>query len=204
MATNRNDNQAGFTLVELLVGMAMSLIVVLAAVAMFTSTLHTEPKETATADVIGTARNAVEKLTTDLREGEKAALFSSSSLVLTTPCSDSGSSAEGSCEIFYQCQPEIVRPTFECVRQGDGPPETIVTGLASDEVFCVFPTPTPGKECGSQEPGSENEPGYVEREPRYVGITLEFPNHKEAEGTTILEDGAALHNRGLQGLVPQQ
>jgi prepilin-type N-terminal cleavage/methylation domain-containing protein len=198
MTPDRHDNDAGFTLVELLIGMTMSLVIVMAAVAMFTSTLHTQPKETATADVLGTARNAVEKMTTDLREGEKATLATPSSLVLTTPCTESN---EVSCEIRYQCAQEVGLSTFDCTRTAEGTTTTTVKGLANGEVFCVFPTSSAGKECGLE--STNPELASVEREPRYVGITLEFPNHKEAAGTTVLEDGAALHNRGLEGLVPQ-
>jgi Tfp pilus assembly protein PilW len=196
MATKRNDSEAGFTLVELLVGMTMSLILVIAAVAMFTSTLHREPKATAMADVLGTARNAVEKMTTDLRKGEKATLATPSSLVLNVPCTGSAANAEGSCEISYQCAQEPRLTTFSCTRTSEGTTTTIVKGLASDEVFCVFPTATAGKECGL-------ESMVAEKKPRYVGVTLQFPNYKGTNGTTILEDGAGLHNLGLEGLVPR-
>jgi Tfp pilus assembly protein PilW len=195
MTTKRKDSDAGFTLVELLVGMTMSLIIVIAAVAMFTSTLHREPKATATADVLGTARNAVEKMTTELREGEKATLSGTSSLVLTTPCTGAGASTEGTCEDRYQCAREVGLSTFDCTRTSGGTTTTIVKGLANAEVFCVFPTSSSGKECGLELTNPELPAS--EREPRYVGITVQFPNHKDATGTTVLEDGAALHNHEL-------
>jgi prepilin-type N-terminal cleavage/methylation domain-containing protein len=180
MTTDRHDSEAGFTLIELLVGMAMMLIITLAAVSMFTSVLHRQPESTEAADVIGTARNAAEKITADLREGEGATVSNPSELHLMTPCSE----GSGSCEIAYQCGEEVGATTFRCTRASGGTTRTIVTGLSSDQVFCVYPTATAGIECGPQ--GATG--------PRYVGIKLEFPSHKGALSTTVLEDGAALHN----------
>jgi prepilin-type N-terminal cleavage/methylation domain-containing protein len=199
MATKRNDSEAGFTLVELLVGMAMSLIIAAAAVAMFTNTIHRQPEETATADVLGTARNAVEKITTDLREGEKATLSGPSSLMVKVPCT---ANAEG-CEVSYRCAQEAGLATYYCTRTSEGSTTTIVKDLANGEVFCVFPTATAGKECGLEMTAlTSPQVAEVEREPRYVGITLRYPNYKGTNGTTVLEDGAALHNRGLSGFIP--
>jgi prepilin-type N-terminal cleavage/methylation domain-containing protein len=178
MNTHRHDNEDGFTLVELLVGMAMALIITAAAVTMFTSVMHRQPEATAAANVIGTARNAVETMTGDLREGVSATVSEPSSLQLVKPC------GEENCTISYRCEVELGKSTSRCTRTLEGATKTIASGLASDEVFCVYPTASVGKECGIE--GTET--------PRYVGITLEFPNHKEATGTTILEDGAALHN----------
>lgn len=183
MTGNRQDNEAGFTLVELLVGMAMALVITAAAVMMFMSVLDRQTETTASANVIGTARNAVEKMTTELREGAKATVSEPGSLELMTPCGESGLNAS-QCIVNYHCEKEVGKTTFRCTRTQEGTTKTMVGGLASGKVFCVYPTSATGKECGPQ--GST--------EPRYVGITFEFPNHKEATGRTILEDGAALHN----------
>lgn len=184
MNIHRHNREDGFTLVELLVGMTMALIITAAAVTMFTSILHRQTQTTASANVIGTARNAVEKMTAELREGVKATVSEPGSLQLVTPCGESGMNAS-KCEITFRCEQELGKTTSRCTRTLEGATKTIVSGLASKEVFCVYPTSATGKECGPQSTAAL---------PRYVGITLEFPNHKSAEGTTVLEDGAALHN----------
>ncbi len=193
MTSNVNKNQAGFTLIELLIGMAMALVITMAAVSMFSSELQKQPEVTQAADVIGTARNAAERITADLREGEKATLAKPYELNLVTPCSAITAGASGSCPVNYNCAfRESGQTTYSCVRSAGGTTKTVITGLASREVFCVYPTATVGKECGPQ--------GAVA--PRYVGVTLELPNHAGAAANTVLEDGAALHNNldALAGL----
>jgi prepilin-type N-terminal cleavage/methylation domain-containing protein len=185
--TNRNS-ESGFTLVELLVGMAMALVITAAAVAMFSSILGRQKDSTQAADVIGTARNAAEKLVTDIREGEKATLPNAHELELVTPCSVIGAGAVGEeCKIDYRCAQEAGKTTFSCTRQVGASAKTVMSGLSTKDIFCVYPTSEVGKECGAQGTAT----------PRYVGVNLEFPNHEKATGissTTVLEDGAALHN----------
>jgi type II secretory pathway pseudopilin PulG len=187
MVTHRHNSEAGFTLVELLVGIAMALVITMAAVSMFTAMTRKQPEVTEAADIIGTARNAVEKLTIDIREGQSATVPSAHELNLVTPCSVITAGTTGSCEIKYRCAEEVGRTTSSCTRQSGASTKTVITGLSTREIFCVFPTSEVGKECGAQ--GGTT--------PRYVGVNLEFPDHKNAAGissTTLLEDGAALHN----------
>lgn len=184
-------NESGFTLVELLVGIVMMLILTFAAVTMFTSILHRSPQTTKTADVIGNARNGVEKLTAELREGQKATLVSAYELKLVSPCT---SSTTG-CEAVFKCPLETGKTTYSCTRTAAGVTTTLVTGLTSRNVFCVYPTSETTKECGKQSSSTT-------LAPRYVGITIEVPNHSGESGQTILEDGAALHNN-TEALVGQ-
>jgi prepilin-type N-terminal cleavage/methylation domain-containing protein len=190
MSTFRNtkirSRQDGFTLIELLVGTVMALLVALAAVTFLISIMHRQPKTTSSADVIGNARNAVEKITNDVRVGESATTLRPSELQVTARCSQVGSNAPGSCEVAYSCFQEPGKTTYECQRSvSGGPPATVVSGLASEEIFCVYPTSELGSECGSEEAGEL---------PKYVGVTVELPNYEESQGNTVLEDGAALHN----------
>lgn len=191
MTTDRHNPESGFTLIELLVGVAMALVITVAAVSMFTSELHKQPEITQAADVIGTARNAAEKLTSEIREGESASVPNAHELDLVIPCSASTSG----CKIKYRCGQEVGKTTSSCTRQSGATTKTVISGLASKEIFCVYPTSEVGKECGAQ----------ATTPPRYVGVNLEFPNHEKAAGsssTTVLEDGAALHNslEALTGL----
>lgn len=176
----------GFTLVELLIGMTMALLVTAAAVMFLISIMHRQPKTTSSADVIGNARNAVEKITNDVRVGESATTLRPSELQVTARCSQVGSNATGNCEVAYSCFQDLGKTTYECQRSvSGGLATTVVTGLASGEIFCVYPTLDASSECGPQEVG---EP------PKYVGVKVELPNYEESQGNTVLEDGAALHN----------
>lgn len=178
-------DEGGFTLIELIIAMAMGLIVTAAAVTFLISVMHREPKTTSSADVIGNARNAVEQITGDLRVGESVPTSEPSSLQMTAECSQVGSNATGNCEVAYNCFQEPGAVTYECQRSvGNAPATTVISGLASGRVFCVYPTSEAGSECGLQGPEL----------PRYVGVKLELPNYNEAEGSTVLEGGAALHN----------
>jgi prepilin-type N-terminal cleavage/methylation domain-containing protein len=188
MRTNLHSvstRQDGFTLIEMLIAMAMALVVTAAAVTFLISVMHREPKTTASADVIGNARNAVEEITADLRVGESANTFEPSELQVTAKCSQVGSGRAGNCEVAYLCFQEPGEATYECQRSVAGEPATtVMSGLASGQVFCVYPTSELNSECGPE--GAET--------PLYVGVTVELPNYEESEGNTVVEDGAALHN----------
>jgi prepilin-type N-terminal cleavage/methylation domain-containing protein len=198
-----NARDDGFTLIELLVGMMMALLVTAAAVTFLISIMHRQPKTTSSADVIGSARNAVEKITADLRVGKSATLSQPYELKVTASCAQVGSGAEGDCEVAYRCGQETGKTTYGCTRsvsddpaESDGPSETVISGLASDkEVFCVYPMLEPAnelesnRECGLQDPG---------KEPLYVGVKVELPNYEASEGNMVLEGGAALHNALLE------
>jgi prepilin-type N-terminal cleavage/methylation domain-containing protein len=186
------SDQSGFTLIELLIAMTMSLLVAAAAVMFLISIMHRQPKTTSSADAIGTARIAVEKITDDVRVGEEANTLRPSELKVKAKCSQVGASGNGSCEVAYSCFQPVGAMTYECQRSvSGGAPVIVASGLATGEVFCVYPTPTAGSECGPQEAG---EP------PKYVGVKIEVPNSEGSVANTVVEDGAALHNApGLLG-----
>ncbi len=188
----RLHSEDGFTLVEMLVAMAMGLLVTLAAVMFLISIMHRQPKTTSSADVIGNARNAIEKITDDVRVGEKATTLQPSELKVHARCSQVGSTGNGECEVAYSCFLEPGKTTYGCQRSvSGGPAVAVVSGLASGDVFCVYPTPDASSECGPEEGGDPA---------KYVGIKVELPNYEESQGHTVLEDGAALHNApGLLG-----
>jgi Tfp pilus assembly protein PilW len=195
---NRLHSEDGFTLVEMLVAMVMGLLVTIAAVMFLVSIMHRQPKTTSSADVIGHARNAEEKITADIRVGEKATLVGPAELQVEAQCAQVGAAGTGSCTVTYACVTQGADGTYDCTRsvssEADpaGTAETLVSGLASDQgVFCVYPTsevnPTSGKE-------SECGPETAERKPLYVGVKVELPNYEGSQSNTVLEDGAALHN----------
>jgi prepilin-type N-terminal cleavage/methylation domain-containing protein len=171
MKSERN-HQDGFTMIELLVATAMMVIICGAAVTMLISVMKTQPRDSERADQIGTARNAIEKLTADIRQGEKATLSGTSGVTLTTYCD--GSAGTSKCQVTYACgtEPGVTPTRYACTRKVDNEPaRPDLTGLASSEVFS----------------------GDGRSEPRYVGVKVQLPTPGE-ESVTVLEDGAALHN----------
>jgi len=195
----------GFTLIELLVAAAMSVVVVGAATTMLISVMHRGPAVSGRANQVGNARNAIESMTADFREGVKVAYASPSQITVeTTGCGLEG----GECSVSYSCPAEPAADTFECVREREGQRATVVTGLASPDLFCYYPNAEPetaspeAKECAQV--GNPSDP--VE-EPTYVGIKIQFPQESNASENSTIEGGVALHNapsllQGTQGTVP--
>jgi type II secretory pathway pseudopilin PulG len=178
-----DDSEAGFTLIELLVATLMTVIICGAAVMMIISVMRQSPKITTRSDQIGFARNAIEKLTGEIRQGKEATSTGSSAMTLKTYCPKAGGqSAE--CTVSYSCAAETGKTTYACSRTVAGVTRKVVGGLASAEVFCFYPN-TESKECGT---ASTTTPA------RYVGVKVAFPQQVSTEKQTVLEGGAALHN----------
>lgn len=157
----------GFTLIELLVAAAMMVVITAAAVAILTSVMRQQPKVTEGADQIGKARNALEKITADIREGVEVTSFSPSQLTLDTFCG----ADHTPCTVEISCgdaQP-IGVICFRSIR-GVSSAE-IIRGLSSPDIFSGEGT-----------------------SPVYVGVTIELPNEEGTRARTVLEGGAALHN----------
>jgi type II secretory pathway pseudopilin PulG len=177
---DRKKQEDGFTLIELLIATAMMIVITGAAVTFLISAMHRQSDVTGRSDQIGTARNALETITADLREGEKITAPTASAITVDTIC-NSGQA----CVVSYVCGPEAGTSTFGCTRSlGTGKPAVkVIGGLASAEVFCFYPN-IERRECGTV--GGEK--------PRYVGVTLKMPQTKGVQGLAVLESGAALHN----------
>src|ERR1700744_1256648 len=134
------NSEEGFTLIELLVAAGLSIVVVAAAVLFLISVVHRQPKVSESAEVIGNARNALEKITQDIRAGESANVLAPWELGVERECSQ-GAAGE-SCTVLYQCTEEAGLATYECKRY-QIPGEmitTVATGLMSNKIFCAFPT----------------------------------------------------------------
>jgi type II secretory pathway pseudopilin PulG len=197
--------EAGFTLVELLIAAAMSVIVVGAATTMLISVMHREPAVSGRADQVGNARNAIETMNSDFREGVKVAYASPSQITVdTTGCVQGG----GECSVSYSCAAEPEVTTFECVREQEGQATTVVTGLASPDLFCYYPNAEPesaspeAKECAQVA-----NPSDPVEEPTYVGIKIQYPQENNGTENSTIEGGVALHNapsllEGTGGTVP--
>jgi type II secretory pathway pseudopilin PulG len=181
--TASSHGEGGFTMIELLVATAMMVIIVGATVMMLTSVMRQSPKIASRSDQIGSARNAIEKITGEVRQGKEATSTGPSQMTLKTFC-HSGSGAGAECTVSYSCGVESGKSTYACSRTISGKTTKVVGGLASSEEFCFYPN-TGTTECG---------PASTTALPRYVGLKVRFPQPSPTETQTVLEGGAALHN----------
>ena len=185
----KGASDGGFTMIELLVAMTMAIVVTGAAVALMVTALHKQQDVTSRADRIGQARNAIEKLTVDLRQGSEVTVAGPKAVTLETYCDNSSGISE-KCTVAYSCAVEATgASTYRCTRSVNGDTAVIsVSELSSPKVFCFVPSTVSGNEseCGTRKPGTE---------PTYVGVEVKLAS-RDGGGAT-LQDGAALHNLGL-------
>jgi type II secretory pathway pseudopilin PulG len=191
----RLRSEEAFTLAELLITMMLGLIVLAAAVVVFTAGIHVQPRIEQRAIEIQQARTMSERITRELRQGSNASVTGSGTqlMILTyvpvsTPCSTpaTAGSTVARCRIFYQCT--ATGATSSCTRTacppamlaigtGCGTPTTVVSGLSTNQVFSFSPQ-TPGQ--------------------AYVGVRLQYPAGNGDDAITI-QDGVALRNPPLGG-----
>ena len=185
-AQQRIGADGGFTVPELLVATVIGLMVVGAAVTVFTSAVGSQPRVSDRNAAIQQARTMAETLTRELRQGSNATTTSGGNLVILTyvPHAACGSTATGAatrCKVFYSCSSAGTctrtecPPNFTAVGAGCGATRTVVTGLADDDVFTFSPR-VPGE--------------------AYVGVRLAFPATNGDDAITM-EDGVALRNPPL-------
>jgi prepilin-type N-terminal cleavage/methylation domain-containing protein len=188
------SEQAGYTLIELLVASAMGVVLLGAIGTMLVSAMRTQPKVSKRAANISDARWVTERLTREIRNGiavdrSTATSVSFRTYVRRTPCGSSGTLPSDSlairCEVTYTCT------TTACTRleAGEGvytgTPVTVFRGIDSSNVFCYVPsTNTDPLTCGPARAGTP---------PTYVGITLRIPNPSGPAALTV-SDGASLRN----------
>jgi type II secretory pathway pseudopilin PulG len=184
--------QGGFTLVELLVGMMLTLAVLMLALPVIDGAFRTEGRVETAALSVGDARAFSERVGRDLRLTDKVYSADQNSLsvetyVHRTACGSDIPSAETDppiqCTVTYSCSGGT------CTRQeGTAAPVTLVTGLSDDNVFS-YPCP-PNPLSSSACPATPN-PDDV----GYVGLTAVLPNQSDIGGDAItLNDGTALRN----------
>jgi Tfp pilus assembly protein PilV len=179
-------DQAGVTLVELLVGMTMGVIVLGAVGMMVISAMKDQPKITKRAQNITTARWVLERLTREIRNGvavdptkATASKVAFRTYVRHTACGSTVASPSGTpaieCQVIYECT------TTACTRIEAAPgiytgtAKTIFTGIDDANVFSYSPNAT---------------------EATYVGITLHLPN-PSGTGDLTVSDGASMRNATL-------
>jgi|SRR5215211_7220155 len=180
LARVRGKHEAGFTLVELLIAGVLGLVVVGAAVTVFTASIRSEPGISSRAAQIQQARTTMERLTRELRQGSGVATASPSQLSMNTyvnsaTCGGDPSAMAIECRVTYSCSADDCTRTEAQPADGSapGPAVLAISGLSSSDVFSYSPDAT---------------------DPSYVAIRLEYPAETGDDAIT-LTDGVALRNR---------
>jgi prepilin-type N-terminal cleavage/methylation domain-containing protein len=175
-------SQSGFTLVELLFASMLGLIVIATGVTVFTATIRSQPGQTQRGVSIQQARNVMERMTREIRQGSTVYPSTSSQLSLITlvhsaSCGGAAANTAIPCKVTYTCN------AGSCTRveappppaTGSGPTVTTVSGLSASDVFRYTPACNATSTSGS---------------PGYVCITLTFQTASGADAITV-QDGAA-------------
>ncbi len=185
------DDEAGLTLVELLVASAMSVILVGAACTMLISAVRQQPKLSEKSQEVTTARYLLERMTREIRNGIVVYSATGSRVEFKTrvrhkTCGGSVQESPGTpaieCRVTYSCTTTMCTRTETApeVPGTSGTPVTFVRNLDSSSVFNYEPSP----------PST----------PTYIGITLHIEN-PEGEGELTVTDGAGLRIQSYLGAV---
>ena len=179
------SSDSGFTLVELLFASMIGLMVIATSVTVFTAAGESQPGQVQRGVTIQQARNVMERITREIRQGSTVYASTSTQLVMLTmvpsaTCGGSGSSTAIQCKVTYTCT------GGSCTRVESQPPPatgpntttTIVTGLSDSNVFSYTPT------CGAT--STSGSPGYV-----CVNMVFQGDNGDDA---LTVQDGAAPSN----------
>ena len=181
-------DEAGFTLVELLVGAAMGVVLMAAVASLVIGAVKYQPRITKKAENVTTARWVLERMTRELRNGERIESSSTSSsisfisYVRNSPCGSSTPLAAGQtsipCKVTYNCTTTSCSRT-EAPPTGSGSATTqlLFKGINSNQVFSYPPT---GKAA----------------EATYVKVTFRVPD-PQGSGSLTISDGASLRNATL-------
>jgi type II secretory pathway pseudopilin PulG len=189
-------HDGGFTLIEMMVGMLLTVAIFMLALPVIDGAFKTEGRVETAALSVGDARVFSERVGRDLRLSDHVYSADQNSLsveiyVHHTACGSGLPSAETDasilCRVDYTCSGGS--GAFTCTRQeGGAAPVTLVSGLSDGNVFS-YPCPPNPLSSGTC-PATPN-PDDI----RYVGITAVLPNQSDIGGDAItLQDGTALRN----------
>ncbi|HET9677389.1 MAG TPA: hypothetical protein VFP21_07800 [Solirubrobacterales bacterium] len=174
-------DEAGLTLIELLVAAAMGVVLMGAVVTVLVGSLRAQPKLSRSAGNIQTARFVLDRMTRELRNGisvseAKATTVSFETYVRHSSCGSktllAATSPSIKCQVRYTCESGACKrtETQPGVLTG-GTPVIMVNGLSSATGFS-YPSST------------------------YVKVTLVIPGTGSGNTTTV-SDGASLRNATL-------
>jgi prepilin-type N-terminal cleavage/methylation domain-containing protein len=182
--------EGGYTLIELLVAMAIGLGLLAAVGSLLVGAMRTQPKVGEKANEVQLARAALERITTELRNGTVVDVATASSVsfqayVRRTSCGSSTLPSATAPSIKCQVTITCTAAPQACVRRqaapgevGKGTPQTIFTGLSNgSSVFSYWPLSSPS--------------------PTYVKVTLALPDPTGGKDALTVSDGATLRNTVL-------
>ena len=175
-ATGRIRDEEGFTLVEVLVATVLSMIVIGAAVTVFTVSLASQARVRTQSAGIQEARTVMEQMTRELRQGSSVPSASASQLSVITYVHDTTcGTTTPVCRVTYSCTSAGTCSRTVSAPDGSSPgsPVQLISGLSGNNVFAYTP-PT------SDAPAS-------------VGVTLTIPASDGSNAIT-LTDAATLRN----------
>jgi Tfp pilus assembly protein PilW len=181
----RARSESGFTLVELLFSSMIGLMLIAVGVTIFTATVRSQPGAAARGVSIQEARNVMERMTREIRQGSTVYPSTSTQLSMLTmvhsaSCGGAQANTAIRCKVTYTCS------AGNCTRVEAPPPptttpistRTVVTGLSNSTIFSYTPT------CGATT--TSGSPGYV-------CVNLVFPGDHGDDALTV-QDGAAPNN----------
>jgi prepilin-type N-terminal cleavage/methylation domain-containing protein len=184
MMRRLHRDQGGFTLIELLVASAMGVVVMGAVASLVISTVKEQPKISAQAQSVTTARWVLERWTREVRNGiavkeATPSKISFEGYVRHATCG--GSEALASTTQAIKCRITLECSTTTCTRTETPPGTTtgeavrVFTGIDSSQVFSYSPSAAAAT---------------------YVKMTLHIPGPSGAAPLTV-SDGASLRNATL-------
>jgi len=180
-------DESGFTLVELLVGSAMGVVLMGAIASLVIGAVKFQPQISKKAENVTSARWVLERMTRELRSGEKIEASSTSSQIVFTsyerdsPCGSGtmlkAEQASVPCKITYSCTTTSCSRTEAPPSGSGGTTQLLFKGINSSQVFGYSPGGNPA-------------------EATYVKVTFRVPDPK-GSGSLTLSDGASLRNATL-------
>lgn len=184
----RRREEGGFTLIELLVAATMGVVLMGAVASLVIGALRYQPRITKTAENVSTARWVLERMTRELRSGEKIEAGSASEVVFVgyvrhSPCGSTTLLSEGQasvpCKITFSCTSTSCSRTEAAPGStaGSGTTQQLFSGINSNQVFSFQPEGNP-------------------TEATYVKVTFHVPD-PEGAGSMTVSDGASLRNATL-------
>lgn len=189
--------EAGLTLIEMLVAVAMSVTIVGASTAMLISAVRTQPEQSKRAQNITTARYQLHRVTREIRNGVSVTTATASQLSFVARMrrvSCGGGAPEDpeldsiQCQVTYTCGSSFCARVEAPVGSTTGQEVQAITGIDDPSVFCFVPSAnTDPTECGPAQEGVS---------PSFVGVVLHVPN-PSGDAELTISDGASLRTAAL-------
>jgi len=168
--------ERGLTLVELLIATTLGLVVIGAALTMFVSAIHSQPRDTSKVAAIQQARTTADQITRELRQGWETPTASPSQLAIVTyvkaaTCGGAAASTAIPCRVTYTCSgTTCTRVVAQPNGSAPGPAVRVASGLSGTNVFSYLPSAA---------------------DPSYVGVSLSVSGSGQP---FTLADGVTLRN----------